>query len=293
LNLSEFLTILENDEEKYQDGVDKIYNDIGSYIADILLYIKRVYSLDIDNFYIDSDGKLNDVFFKYIGSYIDLTPQRFDFDCKFVGEPITHLSKLALLDASFYSNDNINFSVFEKEKAFIYKDSGRLILTTLASLLIAFLYPIFNYSYAYIVDIQKSNESELLLKHESVENEYRLLFRALDSKKQEFIHRKERVQNEIKSVKDLMIKIKNKKSKYRLKIAKIVEVLKSFNNFSIKSMNLNIDGNEILTIYTISKDEEEITKFVKEINSIYDVDVKKISFDKSEYISEIKIKELK
>lgn len=295
LKIDEFLATLEKDDEKYQEGIDKIYNDIGSYISDILLYIKRVYSVEIDQFFIDSDVTLDDIFFKYVASYLEIAPQKFEFDYKFTGEATTHLVKLSLLKSLSYSENDLNLTTFEKDKDFIHKDSGKFILTIGASVLIALAYPAYNYGFSLYTDFRTESKMEDLLKHKSLVNDYKMLFRALDNKKQQYQNRLKVAKDKNKNIKELINKIVNTKSKYSLKIDKIVKVIQDINLFDIYINKLNIRNDSELDIYVTSNSEEEITKFVKKINKKYIIRVKKIEYNSEtfKYKSQVTVKRLK
>lgn len=296
INIEEFLTILENDDQKYQDGLNSIFEEISNYISDILLYIKRIYSMEVQRIYIDSTIKLNDIFYRYLSSFIDIEPQRFNFEYKFMGESVSKLEELAILSGKQYAKDSdrkFNFTVFEREKPFFYKDSGKLLLSTISSLLLSLTYPIYNYSYGLYINYQSSLLDDELKRLSAISSEYREFLKALKIRENQSRERLKLKNSELESLNTLLKDIYNKKLKYSLKSSAIADIVNIIGRYDFQIDRFEITKDNNITLNAISKRESEITKFIKDANSRYSINTERVelNLENNLYSAKINLKE--
>ncbi len=293
IKIEDFITILHGNDDKYKESINNLYNEIGVYISDILLYVKRVYSIEIDNLYIDCDVGFRDEFYNYFQSYVDVSPKKFEFDYKFVGDSPTHLIKLLFLSSiNFDENGDIfNFTIFKKEKHFLLKPAGKFVLATIGGVLISLLYPLFNYSYGFYIEKENKNLSIQAQQLDINVTKFKMLFAQLEGKKKEAEDKLALNNAKLKELEDLITEIKDKRANYFIKSNLLIEIVKFINEYKINLLDFSVSKDEGIKLILHSIDEAEITNFIDKIDEKYILTVEKITLDelKTFYFTEIKL----
>ncbi len=295
IKIENFIDILlgaEND--KYKDDVNDLYNDFGVYISDILLYVKRVYSIEIDNLYLDSEISLKDEFYVYFNTYVDVETQKFDFDYKLVGETPHHLIKLMFLSAQIFleQKSDFNFTIFKKEKSIFLKSSGKFIIATISGLLFSLLYPLFNYIYGLIIEEENKSLNQTVMALDINVTRFKILLSQLEGKKIKADKKLNLSNKRLKNIEVLIDEIKKKRLSYFIKSNILIELTGFINNHNIDILDFNIFTGSEISLKIESYDEEEITNFINDVDKKYTVAVEKISLNDEDllYTSEINLK---
>lgn len=138
------------DDFEYSSELRKLYDEVSIALEEILIYIKRIYTIStFEKIFIDSDTKLNDSFYAYLSDYLMLSCQSYSFDYGLPeADDVSHLGKLAMINAREFKKgreDEFNFTIFPKPAPFHKRDAGIMIMTTAASFVAAFAYPLYLY----------------------------------------------------------------------------------------------------------------------------------------------------
>jgi len=144
---------LKTSTSEYKEFIFKLYKEIFANINDVLTYVKRVLEIQkIDNIYIGSaiytKIKLHEI------AEVELGIKSTEFDYGYDNKKnfINQLHSLIHIYASSSSDERYesNFTLYKRPPKFIKRQSGKIILLTAASFLIAFIYPIAYWSLSYM-----------------------------------------------------------------------------------------------------------------------------------------------
>ena len=285
---------------EYQQYLMNLFSEIFMYINDILIFTKRSFEIDsIDRVYIGSE--FGSIFGadEYAKTFLGLRGLDFSFDYGFESEEpfVDDMHKLLHLAGHYIlENDEEipNFTLFERPLPIWQRPSGRLIAVTAASLLLAFSYPLYNFGYSLILNIEaKKLESEYKKIHpirvdlenriNQLNKEKNTILSKIDSEKKLFNNRMK-----------ILNAVYEKKVNYPMKAKIFAELSKDLIDHKVKTNSIFLEK-DIITLNVISNDEKRITNFIKYISvkksDKYQINTKKIEKDKnlSKYISSIKV----
>jgi len=291
----EFRKLLENDalkdpDNKYRELLVRVINECFLTINDVLIYTKRTY--EIENFKIAyvgfSWGYVTGIE-SYVKNYLNLNSKPMvsiysKIDPKKAIDPIIALTLKTTLDLKRNVLDVPNLTPFPKPLPFLKRPAGKMIIgAAVASLL--FLTPVI-YDYIIGSTLKLSNivleEEEAKLSAEA--QKYRNI---LKRKREELkaitqtVNKTAQLYNEKKGQ---LQRVYNKKFNYKLRSEQLTLITKVLSKYDIKSKSIEVSD----TLYKIeveSKDDKEITKFIKDLvkhfnKDITIVDIKDIVFDK-------------
>jgi len=150
---------LKDTTSNYKEYVLKLYKEIFSNINDIITYVKRAFEVDkIEHIYIGSQlatlTKLDEM------AEVELGLKCSDFNFNYGYESNdTYIDQLHALMHIYASLDQdqkyqCNFTNYHRPPKFTQRESGKLIMLTAASFVIAFIYPVIYWSLAYAQSLQ-------------------------------------------------------------------------------------------------------------------------------------------
>ncbi len=274
--------------------IAQVFDECFLNLNDIVIYTKRVYYINkINNLYIGFSFGYLDGINSYSKNYLSLAsvPMSTLYSS---GDPKTSIDpihSLMLLNVSAIEKAKIdipNFTPYPKPAPFFKRPVGRLFQAFLGIVLL-FVIPII---YDYSIGLKNYYENKLLTQKEQklaiIVNRYK---KAIATKKEE-LKTLELATNKVKNIflhkKGELETVYSKKFHYDLKSDRLALITNVLNSFDIKSRNITIDGNRYF-IELESKDEKEITAFIKKLvekfkNKISAIDIKDIKYDEQEHL---------
>ncbi len=151
---------LSTQNAEYQKYLIKLFGELFLHINDILTYAKRAYEIEtVSEIYIGSQiGNIIGLD-EYCQTYIGFESQPFDFNYGLnTEEYVDQIHQLMQLYVNDSEEDRYetNFSTFHRPPPFFQRHSGKLFLVTAASLMLAFAYPVMNWTASYAEEVHKA-----------------------------------------------------------------------------------------------------------------------------------------
>ncbi|MCX6073478.1 MAG: hypothetical protein NTY39_04085 [Campylobacterales bacterium] len=235
---------LHSSNPEYQRALLKLFGEIFLHISDVITYTKRAFEIkQFETIYIGASSGFIAGLEEYAQTYLGLKSQPFDFDYGFKtnGENIDQIHQLMHLYARLESDERYesNFTLFHRPPPFAKRDSGKLILVTVAALVVALLYPGTYWALSYIeafhyelmnqeyehVHIEKTTrEATVNLKLANKNAAQALLDEQTTAYKQK---------------QESLIQIHDKKENYPMKAKILADFTHSFNQYGVKLISLS------------------------------------------------------
>jgi len=282
---------LKTSDSPYLDSILKLYKELFTNINEVLTYTKRRFELDkIDNIYIGSSLYFESKLYEILETEISVKAHLFEFDYGFEsnGEYIDQIHQLMYLYALLPEEGKYlaNFSSYHRPPKFLKRSSGKLILFTVASVIISFAYPVTYWTLGYMQNVQLS----------LLENEYneihakKVITEATLKKKRDDLKKVtdllDAEKKDLQEKKSTLIKIKEIKSGYVMKAKILTAFTKELNTFNVKVRELGYhekENSKKFFFELVAKDSSNITKLLKHLTDIYQdefkFDLNKIIYD--------------
>lgn len=294
---------LKETDNDYKEYFIKLYKEIFANVNDILTYVKRAYELEkIEHVYIGTQistvTKLDEMTEVELG----IKSSNFEFDYGFESDGvfIDQLHSLMHIYTMLQAEEkyDCNFTIYHHPPKFIQRESGKLILLSVASLVLAFIYPVtywvLTYAQTLQYDLLITEYSELhnikITREATIKNK--------EADKTKVITLLNQEKKEYAEKKATLIKIHDVKVNYPMK-AKLLSLLtKDLNKFGINIDSLAYKEDEKLKIFTlnlISKKDKKITEMVEYLtkthDGVFNFSLEHIEFKKKskKYFSELKV----
>ncbi len=299
LTKEQFRELLENDglksaQDSYKELLVRVVNECFLTINDVLIYTKRAYDLqEIKTAYVGFSWGYITGIESYISNYLSLEGKPLSSiytkeDPKVAIDPMHALMAINALELKGGKLELPNLTPYPKPEPINKRPAGKILFTAAATILL-FLIPVV---YDYFIGASL-NASNLVLEKEearvtALANRYKILInkkkdeikaldKAIDKTRKIYLTKKGELEN-----------VYSKKFNYKLKSEQLALITKVLKNFSIKSRFIEVSD----TLYKIeveSKDDKEITAFIKELvkkfdKSISNVDIKNIAFDSTDRV---------
>ena len=293
---------LKNSTSDYKEYVLKLYKEIFANINDVLTYVKRVLEIQrVDNIYIGSGlhtaTKLHEISELELG--IKSSEFNFDYGYENTNTYVDQLHSLMHVYASTSEDERYetNFTTYERPPKFIKRQSGKIILLTAASFIIAFIYPVSYWTLSSTQGSQyKSLQKEFQEKHNQKITREATINKKLVLKKKLTNLLEEEKKNYLEK-KNTLIKIHDVKVNYPMKADLLYRLTKDLNtnDVEIESLSYSQDTQKILTLNLVSSKDQKITDLLKFLTKKYQnkfhFSLTKISFedDSKKYFSELKV----
>jgi len=294
---------LKNTDNKYKDYFTKLYHEIFSNINDILTYIKRAYNLEkIEQIYIGSEIATTTQLNEILEYQLKIKTDNFAFEYGFENAKI-YIDQLQSLMQLYTKIDedkryNCNFTIFHRPPKFTQRQSGQIIILTLASIILAFSYPATYWilTYASSLEYQLLNKKyknihniksirEVTIQNKTIEKEKALKYLAIE--KQKYIDKK-----------NTLIKINQVKVNYPMKARLLAILTKDLNRFDVRLNSLSYDedlNSKKFYLNLVSKDDNSITSLIKFLTKKhlykFDFSIEKIFYNNIDkvYVSKLKV----
>jgi hypothetical protein len=301
-----FIEILSSNEAQkpeHQTYIIRLLSDIFVHINDILTYAKRAFEIDtIDMIYIDCElvGFLG--LDEYAQTYLSIAAHDLNFDFHYINrEPsISQIHSLMQLYStlSVENRYECNFSIFHRPPPFVKRESGKFILLTAASLIIALAYPVTNWTLASIEN----------MRYTSLKNDYGTVHNKRIMR-QATIHLKEKNKQKIQKIEQLevenynntkktLLKIHDIKVNYIMKTKNLAILTKMLNRYNVKLQQIDYDQNasdRYFMFTLLSNSNHKITELVEDLTktqaghysfSLHDIDYYP---KEKQYVSKLKV----
>ena len=295
---------LKETDSDYKKYFIRLYKELFANINDILTYAKRAYEIEkIEHLYIGSQVDTVTKLDEMLEVELSIKSSEFDFDYGFEKNSDIFIDQLHALmhiytTVSELDKYECNFTTYHRPPAFVKRESGKLILLTVASFVLAFAYPvtywILNYSQILHKEMLEQHYRELhtlkVTRESTIKNRQADRSKAmalLKIEKQEYLKKK-----------STLIKIHDVKVNYPMK-AKILTLLtKDLNRFNVKVESLNYNESNTTKTFNlnlVSSEDRKITKLVQfltqEHEKEFNFQLNNISYDEKSkvYFSQLKV----
>jgi len=289
---TEFFEILNSEGLKatnadYQQNLMKIFGEIFLQINDIVIYAKRAYNIEsIQKLFLGSVESpiigLSDYGYNYLG--IPAFNLDFNFDIKndeWYVDQLQYLMVKSGLDYIEEPSKTLNISTYPRAPIFVKRASGQFILSFVASSLVALGLPLFYLVPAYSLEAY----NKTLLDKDKALSAKASKYRRKIADEQKVITDKKKVLKEAEETFErkamTLSKINNKKVNYKFKSNFFYIFSKDLEKYKLHIEEIYSD-NDTFTFHLISKDEKNITKYIKYVSKKYFEDIKIINIKRIE-----------
>ena len=295
----QFRDLLANDglktaEDRYRELLISVVNECFLNINDVLIYTKRAYDLqDIKVAYIGFSWGYITGIESYISNYLNLDGKALSSiytkeDPKNAIDPMHALMAMSAVESSEGLLELPNLTPYPKPEPISKRPAGKIMFLSIVTIFL-FLSPII---YDYFIGVTTQANNVILAKQEAkltaIANDYKT---KLKKKREEVKALKQaitKVGDLYKHKKGELTTVYDKKFKYKLRSEQLALITNILKGYSVKSRFIDISD----TVYKIeveSKDEKEITAFIKELvkrfdKTISNVNIKDIVYQPNEKI---------
>lgn len=259
-----------DDSNIFSKMVGYVLDDCFSYVSDIINSINRIYGLNINNVFLDTDiGNVKNLC-EYITKKLDIETKYLSINLAINSKDfnITQQHNLMAIEASYYQDsldDEFNFSVFKRPDPFIKRKSGKFIMTFVASLILAFAYPAFNYIYGFILESDSDRMYEEYLVLSALEKNIQAKLNIIAKEKKEVEDSMKKEEERLKFRKALLQEIYDKKNNYKMKSIIMYELSEFLNKNNVKLNQVSGDNKSIIMSVRADNDKK-ITELIKDIS---------------------------
>ncbi len=305
VSFMEFFTThnLRDTNSNYKEYLIKLYKEIFANINDILTYVKRAFELEkIGHIYIGSQiatiTKLDEMSEVELG----IKSSNFEFDYGFEsdGAYIDQLHALMHIYTTLLPEEkyDCNFTTFHRPPKFMQRESGKLILLSVASLVLAFIYPVTYWVLTYAQTLQYDLLSVDYKELHNIKITREATIKNKEADKTKVLALLNQEKKEYSEKKATLIKIHDVKVNYPMKAKLISELTKNLNKFNIQVDSISYNEDEKIKTFTLnllSKKDKKITQMLEYLTTMYEGKfnflLERIQFkeDSKKYFSELKV----
>ena len=294
---------LKESQSNYKTYIIKLYKELFANINDILTYAKRAFEIEkIDQVYIGSQIETVTQLDEMLEAELQVKAAGFEFDYGFENQEgyIDQLHALLYINAHIPSEERYhpNFTIYRRPPKFIYRDSGRLITAVVASLILAFAYPVTYWILTYAQELQKD-----LLQQEYKEVHSTKVTRETTIKNRLTVKEKSQKLLEIQKQqytqkRNTLIKVHDVKVNYPMKAALLSTIYNELTKFGVQTTRTTYNEDEkgkVLALNLATSKDRRITKLLEYLTKTYEgkykFELEKISYDPKTkmYLSEMKV----
>jgi len=273
----QFLSFLSDDglsvsNVEYQKYLIKLFGELFLHINDVKKKKKRAFEITkIDRVYIGSQiGSINGLD-EYAQTYLGLPSELFDFDYGLTSSD----DKLDQIHSLMHIYNQVdpdeqyecNFTQYHRPPPFIKRQSGKIILLSIASLVGAMLYPVTYWTLEYVENMHHSVLSDEYreLHNTRVTREATINLKLTDLHKYQKLLDEEIA--EYKKSKATLTKIHDVKINYPMKAKIMAFFTNDFNRYNVKIKAIEYTqsekGNKEFTFTLVSKKDKQLTDLLK------------------------------
>ena len=304
----DFMDFLSNHNLKdtlsdYKEYFIKLYKEIFANISDILTYVKRAYELKtIEHIYIDFQVQTITKLDEMSEVELGVESSSYEFDYGFTSDGIyidqlhslMHIYTILPKDQKY----DCNFTPYHRPPEFMQRQSGKLLILSVASFVIAFLYPFTYWILTYAQNLQYEILETKYKELHNIKITREAIIKNKEADKAKIFTLVKKEKEDYAEKKATLIKIHDVKVNYPMK-AKLLSIFtKDLNKFAIKvnSIAYNEDKDKkTFTLNLFSKKDEKITKMIEYLTKVYkgryDFSLRRIELkdEPNHYFSELKV----
>ncbi|MCK4875794.1 MAG: hypothetical protein KAS26_08105 [Sulfurimonas sp.] len=300
---------LKTTDSNYKEHFIKLYKEVFANISDVLTYVKRALDIEkIDLIYIDSQiatvTKLDELSEVELG----IKSSDFNFDYGFEsGE--SHLDQLHALMQVYTTlpqdeRYECNFTVYHRPPKFIQRESGRAILLTAASLIIAFIYPVTYWTLTYAQNVQYDLLNEDYKELHNIKITREATIKNKEAEKHKVLTLLNNEKDEYAQKKNTLIKIHDVKVNYPMKADLLYKLTKDLSRYRVKAESISYSESEKtakteaikqLKFGLVASKDKKITDLIKYLTRTYEgkfhFSINEISYEKESklYFGELRV----
>jgi len=303
----EFLTTqnLKDTQSDYKEYFLKLYKEIFANISDILTYAKRAFELEkIEQIYIGTQVETVAKFDEISEAELGIKSDDFEFDYGFESEGayIDQLHALMHVYTSLNEDEKYecNFTTYFRPPKFLQRESGKLSIVLLASLVLAFAYPVTYWILTYAQSLQYDSLQQDYKEIHNIKTTREATIRNKEADKKKVLALLDAEKKEYNEKKNTLIKIHDVKVNYPMKAKLLSMFTKDLNKFDVRVDEISYAQSEEIgktfSFELVATKDKKITKLVKYLTKTYegkfDFSLEEIMFDKDKrrYFSELKVK---
>ncbi|MDD3816503.1 MAG: hypothetical protein PHI89_00250, partial [Thiovulaceae bacterium] len=288
---------------EYKDYIIKLYKEIFSNINDILTYVKRAFEIDkIETVYIGAEINTATHFDEMAEVELKIKCENFDFQYGYTSES-THVDQLHALMHLYTTLDekekyDSNFTLYHRPPKFIKRESGKLILVTAASLLLAFIYPMAYWSLTYAQGVRYDMLTQEYNEVHNIRTTREATINKTEAEKAKFLALLKAEEDDYNAKKATLIKIHDVKVNYPMKAKHIHLLTQNLNKFGVRLEILSYeekDKHKVFTLGLVASKDKQITQliehFTKEYDAQYKFSIEEILYqdESKKYFGELKV----
>ncbi|MDA7817728.1 hypothetical protein N9A28_06025 [Sulfurimonas sp.] len=308
---SDFINFLSSETLKdttssYKEPTIKLYKEIFANINDILTYVKRALNIEvIEDIYIDSQVKIATHLDEMAEVELNIKSNTFDFEYGFESEDteIDHMHMLMHLNTTLPKEDiyHCNFTTYHRPPKFVQRESGRVIMLAVASLILAFVYPVSYWTLTYAQNLQYTLLQEEYREVHNIKITREATIKNREADKSKTLKQLNYEKDQYVQKKNTLIKIHDVKVNYPMKASLLYTLTKDINRYSVKLESIvykedEADGkNKHVKLGLVSSRDKKITDLLKYLTRVYEgkfnFSLEEISYEEESklYFSEVKV----
>ena len=297
IDRKEFFEILDSEglkttNSEYQQNFHKIFGEIFLQINDIVIYAKRAYKIEhMQKLFIGSVNSpiigLSDYGYNYLG--IPTFNLDFNFDIKndeWYVDQLQYLMVKSGLDYIDTPNKVVNLTEYPRAPIFTKRASGQFILSILGTTVLALGLPLFYLIPAYTLqgyNLKLNHDNQALSAEAS---KYKTILAQKQTKIKAKKKSLKKLENIFESKAKTLTSIYNKKVDYSFKSNYFYIFSKDLERHHLHLEELYSEENSF-TLHFLSKDEKNITKYIKDVSKKYfdeidSINIKRIDFNEKD-----------
>jgi len=300
-----FLTTqnLKDTTSDYKEYIFKLHKEIFINVNDILTYAKKAFEIEkVEQIYIGSQIDLASKLYEIAEVELSIKANDFNFDYGFEtnNEYIDQIHALMHITTTLSDEEKYlcNFSSFHRPPKFIKRESGKVILLTLISFIIAFAYPVAYWILIYGQELQysilKSNYADIHITKTTRE----ATIKSKEADKTKALALLEEEKKSYISKKNTLVKIHDVKVNYPMKAKLITLLTRDLNKYAVKIEQIKYDQNndkKTFTLNLVSSKDKKITQLLEYLTKAHNQEFKflieSILYDEEKklYFSELKV----
>ena len=304
INYSDFLDFFKNanlkeSESPYKKYFIKLYKELISNINDILTYAKRAYEIEsFDRIYIGSQEESATKLDEMLEAELNIVAYEFAFAYDFEIGSDLYVDQVHALMQLYHTTktsdalQSCNFTPVPRPPKFLKRESGKLILFSIATFIIAFSYPAFYWSLTYAKSLQKDLAAQKYaqIHKEKIQREVAIKNKEAEKEKAQKLLTLE--EQEYQEKKNTLLTIHDVKVNYPMKAQLLSMFTKDINKFQVDLQSIHYlqedqkdqkEQKRLLVLDLVARKDRSITKFVEYLTRVhshkYAFSLQKILFD--------------
>ena len=309
IEFDDFLYFIQNEDLKltsspFKEFIIKMYKDVFYNVNDILTYVKRAYEIKkFEQVFIGAQFQTASSLDEICEFELQIKTSMLDFDYGFEESEGEHISLLHTLMQLYtlLPNDEkylCNFTSYERPPRFLKRESGKLIVISLISLIFGFAYPVGNWIASYAQELQKDILSKEYIEIHNKKITRQATIKNKKADKEKIFKLLAQEKNSLIDKRGTLVKIHDVKVNYLMKAKILTTLTKDLNIFNVYLESISYqqeDKNNKFEFGLVSYQSINITKLIKHLTRIYEGKIKfsidKIIYNKNEdkYFSTLKV----